>query len=624
MAAIAAANAWSIEVTPASSPASAALMSQAVAPAAQATDVKLRLTLTSGQRFTEKTARVAGLSICSQVSCIDVAAPSAVELSVTTEGRSTLIAEITLPPMEVSRIEFKPVPGPGVLRGRVVLKQPLKLSAEQFRGEVLVTAEKEGNGFAPASASATYWNPYGHVVSYNPAFPAEVVLPNGVKLTLPVGALAAPQLFYVSVHDAGKEYPLVDIYPQIRLNKPMRLEIAKLRPSNEEISKGAPTNRNSNSADRLMLEVDTTGLLRSERRSSNVSPSAVAPGIENGVDASAASGATANSTSYGWSDCVAMLSHPENQAIITNALATSGVVSLDWCSTIPPYVHIAVAAGSTPNRASMSLAHEAKISWQNVLRLPMMPLTSWSAQGKVLINGFTWIGGLGFSGLGDLGLPLGFAFDPPYSGIGTRILGNNLTVGGACDDWIYTNPGVCFSSSFADGNKRVMSWITAQPGVAQFIDVSIPTDGRLSTLIGLNRPYISSSTSILRDSVCTTFAETDRWSAIGHSPYQGWIVFLSAASGSTTSTSSLCGPFQALGVTNALRMDGGRSASMVVDGVLLNPLTGVDGAVVGPARMIPYGVAVGTTAPGVTPKPQPIIRVTIPPNPCVVNPRACA
>lgn len=209
------------------SPASAPPSFQTKQPTATVAELsaKLRLSITSNVHEPNAFARIAGISICSAAQCIDVAAPSSVPLSITSQGQSTAIAEYSLPFMDVESIRFKSLPGPGLLQGEADLPQALRLTAETSRGAVLIVAQRQGAGFAVQSAAANYWNPEGITFFYNPTFPTVVNLPHGVKLTLPAGATSSPQVFYVAVHDTGDEYPLIDVYPQVRLVKAGRVEV---------------------------------------------------------------------------------------------------------------------------------------------------------------------------------------------------------------------------------------------------------------------------------------------------------------------------------------------------------------------------------------------------------------
>ena len=103
----------------------------------------------------------------------------------------------------------------------------------------------------------------------------------------------------------------------------------------------------------------------------------------------------------------------------------------------------------------------------------------------------------------------------------------------------------------------------------------------------------SSSTSVVKNGVCATSTETDRWSAIGANPANGEVVMVSSTSAGSTNAAALCSVFKAFGINNALRLDGGPSAAMVISGVHLNPLVGGANVLYGSSRHIAYPLRVG-------------------------------
>ena len=106
---------------------------------------------------------------------------------------------------------------------------------------------------------------------------------------------------------------------------------------------------------------------------------------------------------------------------------------------------------------------------------------------------------------------------------------------------------------------------------------------------------LSSSTSIVRDGQCAQDALTTRWSAFG-TDGKGRSVFISSTSLGQTHVDELCRVFLALGIPNAIRLDGGPSTAMTVDGRLLNPLVSLsDLMAFGTARYVIDGV--GARAP---------------------------
>lgn len=103
---------------------------------------------------------------------------------------------------------------------------------------------------------------------------------------------------------------------------------------------------------------------------------------------------------------------------------------------------------------------------------------------------------------------------------------------------------------------------------------------------------ISSSTSVVFNDSCANDSHTDRWSAFG-SRHSGRSVFLSSASEGSTNAKEMCRVFRALGISNAIRLDGSSAAAMTINGELVNPLTGIHGAIYGEARYIPYAFGFG-------------------------------
>jgi hypothetical protein len=613
-------NVQAQNITGPDSPASAPILpqtqhNQSISEEAQAT---LRLSVTANTSEPNAVARIAGLAICSATKCIDVAAPSSVRLSTTEDGRSTDVAELSLPYMEVVRIRFKSYPGPSLIQGEVALPEPLRLTKDTPRGAVLVVVQSQGARLSLKSAAANYWNPEGTTFFYNPNYPALIRLPHGVKLTLPADATTAPQVFFVAVHDTGDTYPLVDIYPKVQLSKAGQIELPAIsRLSGESSASGLQITPGQAGAKPLVMSITSTGTLRRRVQSSvGLEPSASATAELTDVDRAVVTSTTCNAA--GWCDCQAQLAHPPNQQRISTSLATTGTVYLDWCTTIAPFVHITIS-NLSDSRVRMTLRHDNKIQNPDlILRSPLRRITDWSQNTQVVVNGFTWKGGKGIVS-GEYGLPLGHVFDPLYGGLGTRLLGGNLNTGGACDDFIYVPVYSCNSNSPSGGNQRIMSW--AQNG-SNLVWRETALVGAIADLVNANRFYVSSSTSVVKEGVCSTLQTMDRWSAVGVTS-TGRVIVLSTSAGSTASTAQLCNVFKSLGVNNAIRLDGGTAAGLTVDRALKNPLTGMDGLIIGASRYIAYGIAIGYPGAGATPSVESDGFRKIPPNPCAVNPRSC-
>lgn len=148
-------------------------------------------------------------------------------------------------------------------------------------------------------------------------------------------------------------------------------------------------------------------------------------------------------------------------------------------------------------------------------------------------------------------------------------LGDNLPLGG-------TN---CPSCKLA-GDKFVMAYGS---------DKAMPAFGTITSPGSLGiytTNVVSSSTSVVDNGTCQTPGGENRWSAVG--AHNGRMLLVSSTKDGTTSAAELCPVFKALLFTNALRLDGGPSASMIVSGELLNRLNGKDYIKYGLSRRVAY------------------------------------
>ena len=141
-----------------------------------------------------------------------------------------------------------------------------------------------------------------------------------------------------------------------------------------------------------------------------------------------------------------------------------------------------------------------------------------------------------------------------------------------------------------------MSWASANRNAAGPYNVVFGGNNR--DYVGQSPPLapgyalnlISTSTNVVRDGICQVPGFVSRFSAVGASPTR--MVMVSSTSGGTTSAAELCPIFQALGINNALRLDGGPSTALVVNGVVKNPLTGLYWIKYGDLRRIAYSLDV--------------------------------
>lgn len=594
--------------------AAASCMAQAqIAPTPQATTVvntlsasatprdgftRLRLSLTSNEASVSETARLAGIALCTTSMCYEASAPSSVTVFSTTSGTSTAVAELEVPYSDIASVRFKSVAGQGLLQGSVALPEPLKLEKDFKGGDVLVVVQKRGTGYVPVAAGSNYIQPEGATFFYNPTFATTVKLPHGVTLTIPAGATATPHVFLAGVHDTGDDYPLVDIYPPVQLAKPATVQLPMIvRAAASTLSNQAPATsrpqpvppggalasqaQTARASGPVTIEINATGTVpRAPRAAPARKQSSVSTTDEGfAADAAATAAAAAACNQWGWCNCADELAYPPSQQSIANALAATGTTFLDgWCTTIAPYVHITVT-NMADTRERFTIKHSPKVNagaaTNYVPGLPLMRITSWAQNTQVMMNGFYWQGDEG-TAAGQYGRADGHVHNFSSG------LGDNLAIGGGCED--YPPPYYPCNTFPSHGNKRVM--LMPASGTAWSW-----VDNGASGIISNSLSYVSSSTSIVKNGVCASDATLSRWSAVGNTS-GGRLIFISSTSDGPTTAAELCAVFQAMGVINAIRLDGGPSASMTVDGALKNPLVGLYWLKYGNMRYIPYALKI--------------------------------
>lgn len=301
---------------------------------------RLKLSLTSDESSTTEVVRLAGIALCSHSVCYESAAPGSVTLSSTANGSSTTVAELEVPFSDIASVRFKLVGGQGVLQGSVALPEPLKLERDFHGGDVLVVVQRRGAGYVPAAAAANYLQPEGTSLYYNPTFAMSAKLPHGVSISIPAGALSAPQVFIVGVHDTGDELPMVDIYPEVKLTKPATVELPAIQRAARALQSNQPppTPRpqavapNGGLAPRapaasatgpVRVEINATGYVRRKPQA----PAASKPMNSSAVgqptlEATVTAAATCNAA--GWCNCADQLAFPANQLAIADGLISSG------------------------------------------------------------------------------------------------------------------------------------------------------------------------------------------------------------------------------------------------------------------------------------------------------------
>ncbi|KQQ77628.1 hypothetical protein ASF86_09040 [Acinetobacter sp. Leaf130] len=243
-----------------------------------------------------------------------------------------------------------------------------------------------------------------------------------------------------------------------------------------------------------------------------------------------------------------------NLASYRTTLQSTGVARISACENIAPNIHIAfINAKDTRIKYALpvSVASTASVPHQ----LNLVRMTNYG--GIALVNGFMWDGDAG------------------------ALSGGKGTAKG------FLNTDNVIRAKNTEGGNKLTFGVSSTKGLG-FFETSSSTYNFQS--YGYN--LVSSSTSVVKNGVCTTSTENNRWSAIGANLSTGEIVMVSSTSSGTTTAADLCSVFKAFGINYAIRLDGGPSAAMIISGTHLNPLTGASYLKYGNMRYIAYPIQI--------------------------------
>lgn len=557
--------------------------------------VHLRINVSSSEVKPESDIQVGEITVCSISQCFSSHNQTqAIYLSNTSGGSAARVIDIRIPRVDIRSIHFGPVSGTKSLTGAVQLSTALKTSSDFPAAEILVVANRATNVgnqslYQPSFATGEYLSFERQSVFYNPKFATDAQLNLATKLSIPAGATTQPAIFSIAVHNTGEEYPLVDIYPNYNLRSPASITSTKLKnlQQNSNIQPLGASPQNSTTR-----VVPATGVIRLNQNSFNEGPTTSNPAQAQEL---ATPQAVAAAVAAPTDACVNRLTRYASE--INTKIATTGTVYIKGCTDVPPYVHIAISNNSD-SRERLNISY---VSAENPgPLLSLSKIESRSAGSQVAINGFTWVGDSGI--LPGKGLAKGFVQD------GDWVKGSNRVGGGVVGEF--------------DGNKIAFA-IT--PGYSPRWN-----EGTYPPLFSsLTYPFVivSSSTSVIKGGVCSTDTDTQPWSAIGTTP-SNRIVYVSSASGYSTNASEMCGVLKALGANWGLRLDGNSATGMTVDGIRLNPLTGINALKVGSSsRYLAYVLRMAYRDWSQAPATPVIVepeRVPTPRNPCAKNPALCS
>lgn len=501
---------------------------------------RLKVSVALSELSDDNAIRLGGIVLCSNRDCYRPTVRNSFDASNTSKGGATLIVDSVLPYGTLTHVYFDKIVGTKVVAGSVQLTPPLTIEKGYYGGEILITLAKQKNAtqviYQPNGAASGLFHHESQSVYYDPKFATSATLAFNTVLTIPAAALPKPQIFTVSVNDIGKQYPQIDIFPYITLNKPASLKSMPISRSAKAVLEKTPTvvppftappgfvmpapeNANNKSPNKETT-FSKTGVFT---QSSVVNPQ------RNGIAAT----------------CAELISYAPNLQTIKNTATINGAAYVNWCESIPPYVSIVYVSTADP-RIRYAIPHVIEPVDGNDKNL-LRPITTAASPALAAVNGFTWTGDEG-TGPNQHGLALGYVNS---NGIP---FGANRQGGGASG-----------GTGLSDGRKFVMAY-GRNLSILGFFETSTPNFnfGDYSTSV------VSSSTSVVKYGNCTGDALASRWSAVGAAA--GKMVLMSSKSTNTTTAAQLCPVFKALEISNALRLDGGPSAAMMLGATHINPL----------------------------------------------------
>lgn len=533
--------------------------------------------------------QVKNITLCSNTKCYNSLDSKKINIKHSTDGTGNETVSYLIPRSEViERILFEPSTenNANTITGSIRIKDPtdLKLTEQKYDVDIFITLNKNNNILTPIGAVSMFRSPETVNIFYDPRTELISNLPYKVKLKIAKNALSHPQIFNVFVNNEGTNYPSVDIYPKVQFNIPISLTRESSDPSlyyglsqifDKDLPKFSPTAINKNTTFEKP-QAPSTNL--TESTISLTSSGFISNSRTSSYDQKAAQVMAASTET-----CAAEITRRRSELI--SQTSANGVVKIDFCVNKPPYVHIALINKLHPS-TKFQLEHSVPLNTaENIWGVSMHRLNTFAydmgSKAKVAMNGFTWFGPPGVIALTP-GFSLGYVksgyhLDPTSSTSEWLSIGINRQQGGFVTKGSF--------GGFSDGNKFIMKHIVGSPNVT-FLE-----SNKLNGVANpkLRETIISSSTSIIKNNVCSS-GSNDRWSSIGAT--NEIMVMISSVSDKKSNSADFCQIYKAFTIPNALRLDGGSSTAMIINGNLLNPNVGSDRFIFGQLRYITYAVKV--------------------------------
>ena len=496
---------------------------------------RLRVNISVSGNTDKGDINISTLTLCSSSACWKAQVNNYMPIVNSSTTRGQLIADVLIPQNEqIKEVFFEPTTGKQSIEGELKLIQPLKIDPEYQGTNLYIILDKisKGNGIArfyPIAATSLPYHPESKYYLIDPKFRQTINLNSQSSITFPSKFLAQPQLFSISEHDVGKKFPLLDIYPYVKGNGNLSIKLAEISKKTANLTLNSKITSPSNYS---QISESSTHVIEGSDTPSNAAQNvrmAAAPHT-----------------------CASIIS--SNLASYRNMQKNSGLVQVTGCLNNAPNIHIAFL-----NMKDNRLKYALPVSVANTSNIPhQLNLVRMSNYGGLAaVNGFMWDGDAG------------------------ALSGGKGTAKG------FLNTDGIVRAKNTDGGNKLTFGVSNTKGFGFF-----ETNNSSYNFQGYGYNLVSSSTSIVKNGVCTTSNERNRWSAIGANLSTGEIVMISSTSSGTTTAAELCPVFKAFGINYAIRLDGGPSAAMIIANYHVNPLTGAAYLKYGNMRYIAYPIQI--------------------------------
>jgi hypothetical protein len=543
---------------------------------------KYRIVLSESTNSSNFSNSVKNITLCSQKNCYNSPTSKNLNIKNMLDGKPDENSLVYLIPRSeiIKTIYFEPTNNTNeTISGNVSIKNPTDLSITELKHDVdiFINLKKDKNSLIPYYASSMFNTSEAKNVFYDNTIGLNSEVDYKTRIVIPKNSLITSQIFNIYVNNDGNIYPSIDIYPKVDFRIPINITRKQI---NNEITNSLSTilkitQSPSDSKYKELAANDNNTL--SINSSGFISSSTLQPNNYSKANIS---------TRAATETCGEYLTRLRTQLI--SQTSSTGVLKIDYCVDKPPYVHIALINKLHKNVEYMIEHQKTYIDPMDpsstVFLTPMYKLNFFNNSAPsalVSMNGFTWDGPPGIIA-NTGGRPLGYvASIRGYNNNTDTVypIGVNRKMGGTVKAGAYPGP--------SDGNKFVMLQKTGSPKVS-FFDAN-KVGAALGTSSKGMENVVSSSTSIIKNNVCNS-GNIDRWSSVG--AIDSVMVMISTASDKESNSADFCTIYRALGITNALRLDGGGSTGMMINNQLLNPNTGSKRVVFGDMRHIPYALKI--------------------------------